>query len=85
VLEAMAHGLPILSTRVGGIPYQVDQRCGDLVEPGNPIALRDAFERMIVDRQKLESMGAAARKRAATEFNWTASARKALAAYQSIV
>jgi len=85
VLEAMAHGLPILATRVGGIPHQVDQQCGDLVEPGNPIALRDAFERMIVDRQKLESMGAAARKRAATEFNWPASARKALAAYQSII
>jgi glycosyltransferase involved in cell wall biosynthesis len=85
VLEAMAHGVPILATRVGGIPYQVDQQCGELVEPGNPAALQDGFERMIADRKKLTAMGVAARARAATEFNWTASAQKALAAYQSIM
>ncbi len=32
VLEAMAAGRPVLSTRVGGIPYQVDESCGRLVE-----------------------------------------------------
>jgi alpha-maltose-1-phosphate synthase len=85
VLEAMAHGLPILATSIGGIPYQVDGQCGLLVEPGNPTALRHGFERMIVDRTTLASMGEAARKRASTEFDWSVSAQKALSAYRSIV
>jgi len=85
VLEAMAHGLPILATPIGGIPYQVDGQCGVLVEPGSAQALRNGFERIIGDRARLALMGAAARKRASTEFDWSVSAQKALSAYRSVV
>ncbi len=50
VLEAMNCGLPIVATRVGGVPEAViDGETGLLVEPKNIEQLRNAMERMIVD------------------------------------
>jgi glycosyltransferase involved in cell wall biosynthesis len=50
VLEAMNCGLPVVATRVGGVPEAVvDGETGLLVEPKNIEQLRDAMERMIVD------------------------------------
>jgi starch synthase len=85
ILEAMASGLAILSTKVGGISYQVDQSCGVLVEPGNPQALKEAFEQMSEDREKLVRMGRAANQIAQTKFNWQQSAQQAFMFYQEIV
>jgi teichuronic acid biosynthesis glycosyltransferase TuaC len=51
VLEAMNCGLPVVATRVGGVPEAVrDGRTGLLVEAGNAAQLRDAMERMIADK-----------------------------------
>lgn len=48
VVEALASGRPVLSTRVGGIPELVDDpRKGLLVEPRNEMALRDALEQSV--------------------------------------
>lgn len=50
VLEAMDCGLPVVATRVGGIPEAVlDGQTGLLVEPRNVEQLRQALERMIAD------------------------------------
>jgi glycosyltransferase involved in cell wall biosynthesis len=50
LIEAMANGLPIVSTSVGGIrDIVVHERNGILVEPGSPVALADAIRRVIAD------------------------------------
>lgn len=82
VLEAMAAARPVLSTRIGGIPFQVDDRCGRLVEPDNPTALRIAFEEMFQDRERLIAMGIAASQRARELFDWQRSAKLTYEVYQ---
>jgi glycosyltransferase involved in cell wall biosynthesis len=51
LLEAMAGGVPIVSTRVGGISYMVEhETTALLVPPGDPRALAGAMRRLIEDR-----------------------------------
>src|SRR6202011_1130563 len=50
IMEAMAAGLPVVSTSVGGIPEMVvHDKTGFLVPPGDATSLADAIERVIVD------------------------------------
>ena len=70
ILEAMAAGLPIVATRVGGIPDAVAAgRDGILVEPKDPAQLAAALDRLLADPSLRRSMGASARKRAADTFS----------------
>jgi starch synthase len=84
ILDAMACGLPILSTQIGGIPYQVSSECGYLVTPGDSNALGEAIRYLSQNKQLLESMGKAARNRVETLFRWEEIARTAFAEYSSI-
>lgn len=65
----MAHGRPVVASRVGGIPYQIDAECGRLVEPGDVESLIAAIETLAGDRDRLWAMGLAARRRASESFN----------------
>jgi len=65
VLEAMAAGVPVISTNVGGLPDVVDQTLGVLVPRRDAAALGDAMALVLGDRDLAARMGAAARKRAA--------------------
>lgn len=85
ILEAMASGLPIISTKVGGIPYQVDENYGVLVDPGDSQAIKQAFEQMTENRERLVEMGRIAQQVAQTKFDWDRSAQKAFSFYQEIL
>ncbi len=85
ILEAMASGRAVLSTRVGGIPFQVDASCGRIVEPEQPVAFRRAFEEMTAEPEMLVRMGNAARMRVQALFDWERSAALTVEMYRSIL
>lgn len=63
VMEAMVAGLPVVATRVGGIPELVrDGAQALLVEPANPAALAEALARVLLDRELATRLGGAARE-----------------------
>jgi glycosyltransferase involved in cell wall biosynthesis len=73
VLEAMAAGLPVVATRVGGVPELVtDGETGLLVAPKDPEALAAALLSLIEDRSSRLRMGRAARARIEESFSFTA-------------
>jgi glycosyltransferase involved in cell wall biosynthesis len=64
-LLAMAHGLPVVATRVGGLPEIVEDGAnGWLVDPESPAALAQALVRAASDPGRLRSFGLAGRERA---------------------
>jgi glycosyltransferase involved in cell wall biosynthesis len=64
LLEAMGAGLPVVSTRWGGIPDTIeDQREGLLVEPGDERVLAEALARLASEPGLREALGEAARAR----------------------
>jgi len=69
ILEAMALGRPVVATRVGGSPEQVeDGVTGLLVPKGDAPALAGAVADLLLDPERRRKMGEAARRRAATVF-----------------
>ncbi|WP_395406744.1 glycosyltransferase family 4 protein [Pseudoduganella sp. UC29_106] len=70
VLEAMAAGLPVLATPVGGIPEAVSDGVeGFLVEPGDVEALAARLAQLLQDEALAQRMGAAARHKVETTFS----------------
>jgi glycosyltransferase involved in cell wall biosynthesis len=65
-MEALALGLPVVATTVGGVPELVtDGRDAMLVPPGDQAALVDALRQLATDPARREELGTAARQRAA--------------------
>jgi len=81
-LEAMAHGRPVVATRVGGLlDLVVDGETGIVVPPRDPAALRSALERLLADPDLRRKLGSAGRDRARTHFSWERVTDATLAAY----
>jgi glycosyltransferase involved in cell wall biosynthesis len=86
VLEAMACGLPVVATNVGGVASFVDpDRGGALVPRGDSPALGARLTEILADPVRQRQIGAFNRDRAVREFSWRASARQLLAVYERII
>jgi glycosyltransferase involved in cell wall biosynthesis len=82
IVEAMACGVPVVASAVGGIPELVrNGSTGLLVEPNDPPALADAILRLLDDRQLSCSMGAQGRARAQANFSWERTVDTLLSCY----
>jgi glycosyltransferase involved in cell wall biosynthesis len=72
VLEAMACGLCIVTTRVGGIPYLLDhERDALLVPPNDPAAMAEAIQRILGEPGLSERLSKQARTKV-EDFDWSA-------------
>jgi glycosyltransferase involved in cell wall biosynthesis len=70
IMEAMAAGLPVVSTSIGGIPEMVIQNeTGFLVPSGDVAALAGAIEKVINDRSSAQKLGRAGYERAQRLFS----------------
>lgn len=69
LVEAMACGAPVVSTRSGSIAELVVDGCGLLVEPGDVRALASAIEDLLDDGRLAEQLAQAARRRVSGEFD----------------
>ncbi len=75
IMEAMAAGLPVVSTPVAGVPEMVeDGTTGKLVPPGDRVALADAMARLIADPALASAWGERGRALAAKKFSIAANA-----------
>jgi glycosyltransferase involved in cell wall biosynthesis len=71
VLEAMAAGLPVVATRVGGVPEIIeDEVNGLLVSPQDSQALADAILRLLYDPELARRLSQAGQKRIRTDFSF---------------
>jgi len=85
VMEAQAAGLPVVATRVGGLPSLIeDGVTGRLVAPNNPHQLAEAISDVLWDSQRATAMGLAARAFIAKEFSAARMAEETVAVYQRI-
>lgn len=82
VLEAMAAGLPVVASGVGGLPTAIrDGQEGLLVPPEDPAALAAALERLLADPELRRRMGSAAKQRYEADFTLQVMTRRYEALY----
>jgi glycosyltransferase involved in cell wall biosynthesis len=86
ILEAMAAGVPVVSTRVEGVSELIrDGVDGVLVEPGNSVALADGIERLLDGRSDLQRVRESALMRQRTEFSAGHMAARVHEVYQQCI
>ncbi len=69
LMEAMAHGLPVVSTRTGGIPELLDGGAGVLVPPADALALADALRSLHTEPSTRRALGRAGREAVVGRFS----------------
>jgi len=69
LMEAMAYGIPVISTNTGGIPELIRDGGGIMVEEKNAKAIADAIERLILDKNFYRMLSLRGREKILKEFN----------------
>jgi glycosyltransferase involved in cell wall biosynthesis len=86
LLEAMACGVPVVATRVGGTPeVVVDNECGLLVPAGDASTLAEAIDRLLVDPPLRARLSNAALQRVAERFSMSRMVQDTENLYETMV
>lgn len=84
VMEAMSSGLPVVASRVGGIPEVItDGKNGVLIAPGSSAALAQALIPLLRDRERRTTLGQAARSSVTERFTWGQTATQTIDLYRT--
>jgi teichuronic acid biosynthesis glycosyltransferase TuaC len=86
VLEAMATGLPVVATSVGGIPeIIVNNKTGILVQAKNHKSLAQGLRQLVYNWEDSRSIGAQARAYVSLHHSWDTNARRHLTIYKELM
>jgi len=86
LLEAWAHGKPVVGARAGGIPGVIDEgEDGLLVPYGDVRALAEAVALLLQDQPLAQRMGQRGRQKVASQYSWEAVCERVLAAYNQVL
>ncbi len=82
VLEAMAAGVPVLASRIGGVPDLIEpEKTGLFGDPERPESFREGVEKLLTDRELAQQLAAAAKVEALRRFHPQVIARRHLEIY----
>jgi len=86
VEEAMAVGVPVVASRVGGVPYMVKEgETGYLIDPYKPDEIADSVSRILSDDELAVSMSQQSRQIAKSRFAASVVSEKTLEVYRNIL
>ena len=81
-LEAMASGLPVITTNIGGmVDFVMDGKTGLLVEPKNPKQLEAAIKKLLRDKRLRERIAKDGEKLVRSDYTWEEAAKRYLRAF----
>jgi glycosyltransferase involved in cell wall biosynthesis len=86
ILEAQATGLPVISTKVGGIPeFLVDNENGFLIDPGEPTQLTQKLLTLLQDPKLAKEMGERGRKLIEEKLSWRLITKQVIELYYKLL
>ena len=86
LLEAMALEVPVVATRIAGVPKLIDdENNGLLIQPGSVDELTDALERLLRDGELRKRLARAGRETIAARYSFAARMRKVQAIYDDLL
>lgn len=85
VLHALSHGVPVVASRVGGIPEIVTPDVGVLVPPGDPAALAAALDALLADTPRRQVLAASGRRRFGELFTASAWSGRLRGLYEEVL
>ncbi|MCD6369894.1 MAG: glycosyltransferase family 4 protein [Thermoplasmata archaeon] len=80
LIEAMASGLPVIGTNVGGVP-EIIRDCGKIVEPNRPEQLSNAILEMLHNPEQMKILSKKCRERAEKVYSWDVVGKRILSIY----
>ncbi|MET0452886.1 MAG: glycosyltransferase family 4 protein [Mycobacterium sp.] len=84
VLEAMARGMCVIATNVGGLPEMIGDGCGVMISPDDTEAIAAALREVVCDRELRARYGAAAHARVEDQFDTSTIGRRLDALYREV-
>ncbi|MFH1478940.1 MAG: glycosyltransferase [Candidatus Omnitrophota bacterium] len=86
IIEAGASGVPVVSTRIGGVVDIIeDNKTGLLVKPGDIKEMVDAILKVLKDRNLARNLAIEARKKVEKEYNLNAMAERTIKVYEEAI